>query len=77
MQPAQPAGDPKPGLVEVRNLGRGDLAANQLQETVQATGGAGGHRGDRAAGDRRAEQLGQRLRGPVLGQKTGPRTGTR
>jgi hypothetical protein len=40
-----------------------------LQEPIELPGGACGQRRDRPGRQRNAEQLGQRLRGPVLGQE--------
>jgi hypothetical protein len=64
----QPALHAESGLVEPGHLGRGDLAAHVLQEPAQPPGGAGGQRRDGPGRQRDAEQLGQRLRGPLLGQ---------
>lgn len=69
MNPVQLAGDPERRFVEVRHWRVGDRAAHELQKPCQAVGfaTARGHHG--ALGGRGAEQLGQCLRGALLGQE--------
>jgi hypothetical protein len=69
MHPAQLAVDPEPGLVEPGHVAGGDLPAGMLQEAAQPPGGAGGDARHRPGRQRDAEQLSQRLRGPLLGQE--------
>lgn len=69
MHPVQLAVDPQPGLVEADHLAAGDFVAHPIHELAQPAGGPGGDASDRARRQRRAEQLGQRLRGPFLGQE--------
>ena len=69
VHPVQPAVHPEPGLVEPGHLAGGDLLAGVLQEPAQPPGGAGGEPADRPGRQRDAEQLGQRLRGALLGQE--------
>jgi hypothetical protein len=65
----QPPVHPEPGLVDPRDLAAGDLLAGMLQEPAQPPGGPRGERGDRPRRQRHAEQLGQRLRRPLLRQE--------
>src|SRR5713101_5010598 len=60
---------PEPGLVEPGDGAGGDLLAGPLQETAEFPGGPRGERGDTPGRQRHAEQLGQRLRGPLLRQE--------
>ena len=69
VHPVQPAVHAEPGLVEPGHLAGGDLPAGVLQEPAEPPGGAGGDRRDRPGRQRDAEQLGQRLRGALLGQE--------
>jgi hypothetical protein len=69
MHPVQPAVHAEPGLVEPGHLGRGDVVPHPLQEAAESPGGAGGDAGHRSGRQRDAEQLGQRLRGALLGQE--------
>ena len=69
MHPVQPAVHPEPGLVESGHLGCGDVVPHAFQEAIQPPGGAGGDPGDGPRRQRDTEQLGQRLRGAVLGQE--------
>ena len=59
----------EPGLVGPGDAAGGDLLTDMPGELIQAPGRAGGRRRDRPGGQRDAEQLGQRLRGAVLGQE--------
>jgi hypothetical protein len=63
--PVQPARHPGAGLIEVRHRRGGDLLARDLDEPAQPGRALSQHRGQRAGGDRRAQQIGQQLRGPV------------
>jgi len=69
VHPVQLAVDPEPGLVEPGHLAAGDLLAGVLQEPAQPPGGAGGDARHRPGRQRDAEQLGQCLRGALLGQE--------
>jgi len=69
VHPVQAAAHPEPGLVEPGHLGGGDLVAGARQEPAQPPGRAGGQARDRPGRQRDAEQLGQRLRGALLGQE--------
>jgi len=68
MQPVQLPRHAEPGLVEVRDVGTGDLCFHCRAEPVKVTCGAGGGRRDGAVRDRGAQQLADRFRGAVLGQ---------
>ena len=52
VHPPQLALDPQPGLVEVHHRRGGEVRPRPLQEPAQPTRCAGGHRRDRALGDR-------------------------
>jgi hypothetical protein len=69
MHPVQRAGDPEPGLVEPGHLGRGNAIGDTVEEAVQSVGGPPGHLRHRRLRHRRAEQLGQRLRGALPRQE--------
>jgi hypothetical protein len=69
MHPVQLALNPQPGLVETDDLAGGQPVAHPVQELSQPPRGAAGDVCDRARGDRGAEQLGQRVGGPLLGQE--------
>jgi hypothetical protein len=69
VHPSQLPFHPEPGLVEPCYRAGGDLLTGVLQEAIELPGGAGGDGGDRPRRDRDAEQVGQRLRGPLLRQE--------
>ena len=69
VHPVQPPVHPEPGLIKPGHVADGDLLPGMLQEPAQPPGGPRGERGDRPRGQRDAEQLGQRLRRPLLGQE--------
>jgi hypothetical protein len=65
VDPVQPAGHPGAGLVEVGHRRGRQPRAHDLGEPVQSPRALGHHRGQGAGGHRRAEHVGQQLRGPV------------
>jgi hypothetical protein len=65
VDPVQPAGDPGAGLVEMGDLGGGELRTDRLGEPAQPRRALGQHRGQRAAGHARAQHLRQQLTGPL------------
>jgi hypothetical protein len=65
----QPAVHPEPGLVEPGHLAGHDLASGVLRELAEPGGRAGGNARHRPRRQRDAEQLGQHLRGALLGQE--------
>jgi hypothetical protein len=65
VDPLQPARHPGAGLVKVRHRRRRQSRAHGLDEPVQPAGALGHHRGQGAGRQRRAEHIGQQLRGPV------------
>jgi len=69
MDPGELAGDPEPGLVEVRHLGGLQRGDDRRQRRRDKPGGPPGHRRDSAGRGRDAEQLAQRLAGAVPGQE--------
>ena len=70
VHPGQLAGDPEPGLVEVRHRRRRPAPARIASSAAaQRRGDPGDHAGDRARRDRDAEQLADRLAGAVAGQE--------
>ncbi len=72
LDPVPGTRDPQPGLVEPGHLRLGDPVTHGIGEFGQPAGGAFGHRRDGAFRYRGAEQLGQRLRGALLGQELPP-----
>jgi hypothetical protein len=68
VDPVQPSRHPGAGLVEVRHRGGGELVADGGQEAVQPGCTLGEDGGQGAGGQRRAEHIGQQLRGPVYRQ---------
>jgi hypothetical protein len=69
VHPGQLPLHPEPGLIEPRYRAASDLFPRPVQEAIELAGGADGDGGDRPRGDWDAEQLGQRLRGPLLRQE--------
>jgi hypothetical protein len=69
VHPVQPPVHPEPGLVESRDRAADDLLAGMLQEPAEPAGGPCGERGDRPRRQRHAEQFGERLSRPLLGQE--------
>ncbi len=69
MDPGELASDAEPGLVEVRDRRRNQCRADGLHCAAQRAGDPADHAGDRALGDRNAEQLAHRLAGPGAGQE--------
>jgi hypothetical protein len=69
MDPSQPPRDPEPGLVEVRHRHRDQRRPDGIQAAAQRAGDPLDHAGDRARGDRDAEQLAHRLAGAMPGQE--------
>jgi hypothetical protein len=65
VDPVQPARHPGAGLVEVGHRRGGQPLAHDLHKPVQAPDALGHHRGHGPGGQRRAEHVGQQLRGPV------------
>jgi hypothetical protein len=68
MDPVQPPGHPGAGLVKVRHRRGRQPFADDLDEPGQPGRTLGQHRGQRPGGHRRAEHVGQQLRGTVDGQ---------
>ena len=69
VDPGEAARDPEPGLVEVRDRGSGQRAADRLERRRDGAGDLPGHGGDRARRGGEAEQVRHRLAGPVPGQE--------
>ncbi len=66
---AQPTVHAEPCLVEPGHLGRGNALPHPLQEVIEPPGSTGGDPGDGPRRQWDAEQLGQLLRGALLGQE--------
>jgi hypothetical protein len=65
VDPVQPARHPGTGLIKVRHRRGGQPLADTLDEPVQPARALGHHTRKRPRGHRRADHVGQQLRGPV------------
>jgi hypothetical protein len=71
VHPVAPPSHTYPGLIEVCHLGGGHLGADLVHRRAGSVGGLGHDTGDGASSDRCAQQIRQRLRGPLDGQTLG------
>jgi hypothetical protein len=69
VHPGEPPGDPEPGLVEVRDIGRDQGLADDAEAAAEPAGDPADHPGHRAGRDRHAEHLGDRLARAPAGQE--------
>lgn len=69
VQPVVAAFAAQSGFVEVHHRGALQPGGDLGQEFGEVTGGAAGHSGDGAVGERNAEQFADGLGGPLLGQE--------